>query len=70
MGSFRDLRMNQSLKPQRKMVRGCHQSKDMDVDHVPGIINLSNIFKKEMKDNTHFINLRDFMMISLQAFLK
>ena len=25
---------------------------------------------KEMKDNTHFRNLRDSMMVSLQAFLK
>ena len=25
---------------------------------------------KEMKDNTHFRNIRDFMMVSLQAVLK
>ena len=42
----------------------------MNVDHVPGIINPSDIFTKEMKDNTHFRNLRDSMMVSLQAFLK
>ena len=51
------------------MVRECHQSKDVDVDNIPGIIKPSNIFTKEMKDNTHFRNLRDSMMVSLQAFL-
>ena len=52
------------------MVRECHQLKDVDVNHIPGIINLSDIFTKEIKDNTHFRNLRDFIMVSLQAFLK
>ena len=52
------------------MVCGFNQSKDFNVDHIPGIINPSDIFKKEMKDNTHFRNLIDFMMVSLQAFLK
>ena len=52
------------------MVREFYQSKDVDVDHILGIINPSNIFTKEMKDNTHFRNLRDSIMVSLQAFLK
>ena len=52
------------------MVQECHQSKDVDVEHIPGIINLSDLFTKEMKDNTHFRNIRDSMMVSLQAFLK
>ena len=52
------------------MVLECHQSKDVDVNHIPGIINPGDIFTKEMKDNTHFRNLRDSMMVSLQAFLK
>ena len=42
----------------------------MDVEDIPGIINPINIFTKEMKDNTHFRNLRDPMMVSFQAFLK
>ena len=41
----------------------------MDVEHIPGIINTSDIFTKKMKDNTHFRNLRDSMMVSLQALL-
>ena len=52
------------------MVREFHQLKYFDVNHIPGIINPSDIFTKEMKDNTNFINLRDSMMVSLQAFLK
>ena len=52
------------------MVRECHQSKDVDVDHIPGIINPSEKFTKEMKYNTHFRNLRDSMMFSLQEFLE
>ena len=52
------------------MVRECHQSKDVDVEHIPGIINPSNIFTKETKDNTHFRNIRDSMVVSVQAFLK
>ena len=58
------------LNLRENIVRKCHQSKDVNVEHVPGIINPSDIFTKEMKDNTHFRNLRDSMMVSLQAFLK
>ena len=52
------------------MICECHQSKDVDVNHIPGIINSSKIFMKEMKDNTHFSNIRDSIMVSLQEFLK
>ena len=52
------------------MVRECHQSKDVDVEHIPGIINPNNIFTKGMKDNTHFRNLRNSIMVSLKEFLK
>ena len=47
------------------MVREFHQSIYVDVDHIPGIINPSDIFTKKMKDNTHFRNLRDSMIFSL-----
>ena len=52
------------------MVRECHQSKTFEVEHIPGIINPSDIFTKEIKDNTPFRNIRDTMIVSLQAFLK
>ena len=42
----------------------------MDVEHIPGIINPSDVFTKGMKDNTHFGNLIDSVMVSLQAFLE
>ena len=70
MGGFSYLKRYQILKPPKNMVRKRHQSKDVDVNHIPGINNLSDIFTKEMKDNTHFINLRNSMMVSLQAILK
>ena len=58
------------LNVRSNIVRECPQSKDVDVDKITGIINTSNIFTKEMKENTHFRNLRDSMMVSLQTFLK
>ena len=51
------------------MVRKCHQSKDFDMEHIPGIINPSGIFTKEIKDNTPFRNIIDSIMVSLQASL-
>ena len=52
------------LNLEENIVREWHQSKDVDVEHIPGIINPSNIFTKEMKDNTHLRNLRDSRMVS------
>ena len=71
MGGLSNLKRNQTSKPPIKYGSimpsiqrcGC-------VEHIPRIINPRDIFTKEMKDNTHFSNLRDSMMVSLQAFLK
>ena len=52
------------------MTRKCHQPKNVEIEHISSIINKRDIFTKEMKDNTHFINLRDPMMVSLQVLLK
>jgi len=52
------------------MVRERHQAGQVMVVHIPGIINPSDIFTKEMKDATHFRRLRDYMMVSKSAFLK
>ena len=71
MDVFSDLKMHQALLNLREnMVHECYQSKDVDMEHIPCIINSIGVFTKEMKDNTHFRNLRDSMMVSLQAFLK
>ena len=58
------------LNLRENMVRGCHKSKYVDVEHIPGIINPSERFTKDTKDNTHIINIRGSIMVSLQAFLK
>ena len=55
-----------NLNLRENMVHEYHQSKDVDVNHIPGIINPSKIFKKEIKDNSHLINIRDSMMVSLR----
>ena len=52
------------------MVYEFHQSKYVEVEHIPDIINPFNTFTIQMKDNTHFRNLIDSMMVSLQAFMK
>ena len=59
-----------NLNLRENMVQECHQSKDVEVKHIPGIINPSKTFTKEVKDNTHFRNIIDSMMVSLQSFLK
>ena len=51
-------------------VRESHQSQTVNITHIPGIINPSDIFTKEMKDGAHFRRLRDSMMVSKAAFLK
>ena len=52
------------------MVREAHQAKHVDVAHIPGVINSSDIFTKEIKDAAHFRRLRDSMMVSLANFQK
>ena len=40
------------------------------VTFIPGIINPSDIFTKEMKDSAHFRRLRDCFMVSKSVFLR
>ena len=70
MGVCSDLKRHQALKPQKNMVVECNQSKDVYVEHIPVIINPSDVFTKEMKDNTHFRNIIYSMMVSLQSSMK
>ena len=51
------------LNLQENMLRECHQSKDVKVEHITVIFNPSNISTNYMKDNTHFNNFRDSMMV-------
>ena len=58
------------LNLRENMVRERHHAGDVMVVHIPGIINPSDIFTKEMKDATHYRRLCDCMMVSKSAFLK
>jgi hypothetical protein len=39
-------------------------SQFVDIQHIAGKINLADIFTKEMKDTSHFVELRDLFMCS------
>ncbi|KAL7516710.1 hypothetical protein ACHAWF_000075, partial [Thalassiosira exigua] len=49
-------------------VREVHAAGDAAITHIPGAINSSDIFTKEMKDSAHFRRLRDSFMVSLANF--
>ena len=44
------------------------QNKIIDVTHIPGKINLSDIFAKEFRDTSRYLNLQDSFMISSEKF--
>ena len=58
------------LNLRENQVRKHHHSGACHISHIPGQINPSDIFTKEMKDGAHFRRLRDCMMASKAAFLK
>ena len=49
-------------------VRDSIQAKEVDLCHIPGNINPSDIFTKETRDAAHFRTLRDSFMISAEKF--
>jgi hypothetical protein len=49
-------------------VRERHQSGVTKVTHIPGIINASDFFTKELKDAAHFCRCRDTFMVSKAVF--
>ena len=51
------------------LVRENVTNKTITVTHIPGKLNLSDIFTKEFRDNSQFLKLRDFFMISSTDFL-
>ena len=51
-------------------VREVHADKSAFIAHIPGIINASDIFTKEIKDAPHYRRLRDTMMVSRANFLR
>eukprot|EP00804_Cyclotella_cryptica_P009045 CCRYP_003142-RA/>CCRYP_003142-RA protein AED:0.35 eAED:0.14 QI:0/0/0/1/1/1/2/0/1801 len=50
-------------------VREAHHSKIVNITHIPGVINTSDLFTKELKDAAHFHRCRDSMMVSRSNFL-
>lgn len=51
-------------------VREAHQLGLADVRHIPGVINASDLFTKELRDAAHFRRCRDSMMVSRINFEK
>ena len=49
-------------------VRDSIQAKEVDLYHIPGAVNPSDIFTKEMRDGAHFRMLRDSFMMSAESF--
>ena len=47
-------------------VRDSIPAKEVDVCHIPGDVNPSDIFTKEMRDATHFRTLRESFMMSAE----
>jgi hypothetical protein len=46
------------------------QNKTVKITHIPGKINASDLFTKELKDDAHFRRCRDTFMVSRANFLK
>ena len=44
------------------MVRENVENKFVSVQHVGGKVNIADLFTKEMKDITHFVELRDLIL--------
>jgi hypothetical protein len=53
------------LQPKREnRIRENIASQFISIHHIDGKINLADIFTKEMKDTSHFVQLRDLFMCS------
>ena len=51
-------------------VREAHHNNVVKITHIPGVINSSDLFTKELKDAAHFRRCRDSMMVSRANFLQ
>ena len=49
-------------------IRDSLQASEIDLHHIDGRVNPSDIFTKEMRDTTHFCTLRDSFMMSAERF--
>jgi len=50
------------IQMRENMVRENVENKFVSVQHVGGKVNIADLFTKEMKDITHFVELRDLIL--------
>ena len=50
------------IQMRENLVRENVENKFISVKHVGGKVNLADLFTKEMKDTTHFVELRNLML--------
>ena len=56
------------LNLRENYVRELHQNGTIKITHIPGVINASDLFTKELKDAAHFRRCRDSFMVSKNNF--
>ena len=57
------------LNLRENMIRETVHDKEATIFHIPGVINGSDLFTKEIRDQAHFCACRDSMMVSKANFL-
>jgi hypothetical protein len=57
------------LNLRENCVREAHHANIVRVTHLPGVINASDLFTKELKDAAHFRRCCDSMIVSRSNFL-
>jgi len=50
------------IQMRENLVRENVENQFVSIQHIGGKLNLADLFTKEMKDTTHFVELRDLMM--------
>jgi hypothetical protein len=50
------------IQMHENMVREQVEKHFVTIQHIGGKVNLADLFTKEMKDTTHFVELRDLIM--------
>jgi hypothetical protein len=50
------------IQMRENLVRENVENQFVSIQHIGGKLNLADLFTKEMKDTSHFVQLRDLMM--------
>ena len=61
---------NKNINLRENKVREAQADEKIFVTHIPGVINSSNIFTKEMKDAAHYCQLRNTITVSRTNFMR